>query len=158
MYVDDIEHYLSHGMLCTKDGQKVTSATQSEADTWSIGLADGTRGLINADDLRIYMRTFFTTIEGELIAMFPFEADDFNPDHCMSYMHVGQHSGAYFAYWSAAWRNKKPLDPVEVAKLTKELESIGYYVEVLPRPMPRGLKMSAAHARRKQIDNLFKKR
>lgn len=57
---------------------------------------------------------------GEIIALFP---DEMNYCFCASYMHIGQHSDAYYAY---VVRNTKPATQEEYQPLLNELISIGY--------------------------------
>jgi len=64
--------------------------------------------------------------EGDIIALFPYEIDNYHGD-CMSYMHVGQHSGAnYFG----CIKGTKPAKKEEYQNLYNELLSIGYKPEV----------------------------
>jgi len=66
-------------------------------------------------------------INGDIIALFPeIEGGANQKGECMSYMHVGQHSGAAYALIY----NTKPAKPDEYADLFAELEGIGYNLDV----------------------------
>lgn len=73
------------------------------------------------------MRTqvMFKRFKGSIIALFPNEIAD-NKGNIMSYECLGQHGGAHPALKKC--RNAKPS---EYANLRRELESIGYELEVL---------------------------
>lgn len=62
---------------------------------------------------------------GEIIALFPYEI--WNRSDITSYMHVGQHSGACYG---GCIRETKLAKPNEYEPLKKELETIGYNLEV----------------------------
>lgn len=62
--------------------------------------------------------------------MFPYESWNYLEGTCMSYMHVGQHSGSYY---TALLDNTVPAKPTEYKALKKELESIGYNLIVRKR-------------------------
>ncbi len=64
--------------------------------------------------------------ENEVIALFPEIPSDRYGYECLSYMHIGQHSGAspYLVY------RTNPAMPVEYADLARELEDLGYVLEV----------------------------
>lgn len=63
---------------------------------------------------------------GQLIALFPYEYDDYAAYKCSSYMHVGQHASADAS--AVISRTKAvPLTDQDVIDLTRELEDvIGY--------------------------------
>jgi hypothetical protein len=69
----------------------------------------------------------------DLIALFPFEdwADD---GSCSSYQKIGQHGAADYKYCISASR---PATPDEYRSLKRELENIGYCLEVRPRKFGR---------------------
>lgn len=66
--------------------------------------------------------------EGDVIAYFPEVPFDGAAKFCMSYQHVGQHGGA-----SPSLSITKPASPDEYAGLQRELESIGYDLEIRTR-------------------------
>jgi hypothetical protein len=63
--------------------------------------------------------------EGDIIALFP-HIDDGNY-RCLSYMQLGQHSGADYELVVAI---SVPAQPFEYEKLFRELEGIGYNLDV----------------------------
>jgi len=64
--------------------------------------------------------------DGDILALFPKEIADSN-GNCMSYEHVGQHGAA--AYGGCVYKTK-PAKPSEYAALKRELEGIGYNLDV----------------------------
>lgn len=70
----------------------------------------------------------FRKIRGEVIAFFPTVLGTYDPHSCLSYMRVGQHGSAEA---SAAYTS--PATAEEYAPLLRELESIGYELEVKGR-------------------------
>jgi hypothetical protein len=63
---------------------------------------------------------------GEVIALFPYELDDYQGYKCSSYMHVGQHASAGYSAIVSCTKPAKLTD-VDVVALTAELEhQIGY--------------------------------
>lgn len=74
--------------------------------------------------VKVIFRTFHSG--GEVIALFPEVPVDNQYGHCVSYAHVGQH-GAASVDLSGYTR---PSTPEEIAPLLRELEAIGYKVEV----------------------------
>jgi hypothetical protein len=71
--------------------------------------------------------------DDEVIALFPEIPADNQGLLCLSYMHVGQHGHADCSIVS---RETRPASPSEYAPLKKELESIGYVLEVRERITP----------------------
>jgi len=69
---------------------------------------------------------------GEIIALFPEIPHDVNGITCSSYMHVGQHGASSLGLHDVS----KPAKPEEYAPLQRELESIGYDLQVIKR-LPR---------------------
>ena len=67
--------------------------------------------------------------EGDIIALFPYEDCD-DQGNCTSYQHYGQHGAADYSY---CIRITKPASPKEYGPLKKELENIGYELEVKKR-------------------------
>lgn len=65
---------------------------------------------------------------GEVIALFPYEIAD-KAGNITSYMHVGQHSAASLEIIG----NTVPALPDEYADLQKELEGIGYNLDIRKR-------------------------
>lgn len=68
--------------------------------------------------------------DGSIIALFPLEPWDVNGLQCSSYMHNGQHGGANTGIVNGP---TKPAKTEEYASLKKELESIGYDLEIIQR-------------------------
>lgn len=66
--------------------------------------------------------------DNQCIALFPAIAGDMNPDHCSSYMHIGQHGAAHY---SGVMRATRVASPEEYADLKRELEGLGYNLKVL---------------------------
>lgn len=60
---------------------------------------------------------------GNIIALFPTIPSDYAGLYCMSYEHIGQHSGAY--YFGVLSHTKLAM-PEEYADLLNELVTIGY--------------------------------
>lgn len=67
--------------------------------------------------------------DGDIIALFPNEIVDHN-GNCSSYMHVGQHSAA--GYTGVVY-GTKPAESREYETLKRELESIGYNLNIKKR-------------------------
>lgn len=63
--------------------------------------------------------------EGDILALFP-EIDEGNYK-CSSYMHIGQHSGADY---TGCIQSTKAAIPEEYADLKRELEGLGYDLDV----------------------------
>ena len=61
--------------------------------------------------------------DGEILALFPGEPHDAARGLCISYQHIGQHSGADYAGCMAS---TKRATAAEYAPLLKELRQIGY--------------------------------
>ena len=72
---------------------------------------------------------------GDIIALFPEYPTDINGRYCDSYMHIGQHGAADYAYllrWTV------PATPEEYAELKRELEThYDYEIEVYQRRTPQ---------------------
>lgn len=64
--------------------------------------------------------------DGEVIALFPAEEWD-HKGNCASYIHVGQHGAADYCLLLQTTRLAKPS---EYEALRKELESIGYNLDI----------------------------
>lgn len=65
---------------------------------------------------------------GDLLALFPDE--DYGNGLIMSYQRVGQHSGADYTYCISA---SIPVSELEAKPLVRELESIGYNLQIIKR-------------------------
>ncbi len=65
-----------------------------------------------------------------VIALFPREPGDSNPETCMSYEHIGQHGAAHFVQVMGATHRASKR---EYTELLTELESIGYDLTVAQR-------------------------
>jgi hypothetical protein len=66
---------------------------------------------------------------GDIVAVFPRELGDGNPDNCLCYQHIGQHGSC-----EVAWVNKHtlPAEPAEYADLFNELTNCcGYDLVVM---------------------------
>lgn len=68
--------------------------------------------------------------DGEVIAIFPQVASDYDSYHCMSYMHIGQHSACNP---SGVIQATKRASKTEYEPLERELASIGYSLEIIER-------------------------
>ena len=77
--------------------------------------------------------------EGDILALFPAERGD-NNWAVSSYMHVGQHGAADY---TGCIRLTKPATPEEYAPLKRELESIGYVLDVKKRFISKKQKAGA---------------
>lgn len=64
---------------------------------------------------------------GNVLALFPYELCDSVGKQCMSYEHVGQHGAADYSH---CIDSTVPALPSQYQALYKELESIGYDLEV----------------------------
>lgn len=67
--------------------------------------------------------------DGQTIALFPYEPWNHRGD-VTSYMHIGQHGAADYA---GVIQDTKPATPEQYAPLQRELESIGYNLQILKR-------------------------
>ena len=76
---------------------------------------------------RCIFRVFKDT--GDLVALFPNEIAD-NSGNCMSYMKIGQHGAADY---NGVMKITKRCRASEYQDLKKELESIGYNLDVKMR-------------------------
>lgn len=73
-------------------------------------------------------RVIFRKFEGEVIALFPELPGDSNfYATCLSYQHLGQHGSASVDLCA---EGTTPATPAEYADLKKELESLGYILQV----------------------------
>lgn len=68
--------------------------------------------------------------DGEIIAVFPEIPSTPNPATCLIYAHVGQHANADCR---SILRNTAPATPKEYGPLMRELETIGYWLDVRKR-------------------------
>lgn len=75
-------------------------------------------------------KVVFRWWEGAVIALFPEEPADYAGYDCESYMHVGQHGASSDV---EIVRNSRPATPDEYAGLKRELERLGYRLEVRQR-------------------------
>lgn len=73
----------------------------------------------------------YCSADEEVIALFPEIPATMNPNECQSYVHYGQHGAAM-----ASGHNWKLATPEEYAPLKKELESIGYNLDIRKRSCP----------------------
>jgi hypothetical protein len=84
----------------------------------------------NQDITHVVFRQF----QDEIVALFPYEAWDYDENYCAAYSHIGQHSAADYGHIIS---KSKPLQPEQYAELKSELESIGYNLKVLKRANSR---------------------
>ncbi len=73
----------------------------------------------------------FRKIKGEVVALFPCLPGTNNANTCESYMHTGQHSAA-----TTDTRGWPLATPEEYAPLARELEQIGYNLDIRRRSCP----------------------
>lgn len=73
-------------------------------------------------------RVIFRKFDGELVAIFPDEPGTNDPSTCMSYSHDGQHGSCDPSYLMNA---TKQATSDEFETLKKELEGLGYHLEVI---------------------------
>lgn len=84
---------------------------------------------------KVIFRTFkprpeFQEAGGDVIAIFPELPGDSNPYRtCLSYQHIGQHGAMIVDYTDIT----RPASPAEYADLQRELESIGYDLDIRKR-------------------------
>jgi len=67
---------------------------------------------------------------GDIIALFPEIPSDIFGRYCLSFEHIGQHSGADFY---GVIQATKPVSAAEAAPLAQELERIGYILRPIKR-------------------------
>jgi len=72
--------------------------------------------------------------EGDILAIFPEIPSDPWGAECMVYQHIGQHGGGDC---NLMMRATKPARPSEYKELKKELEGIGYVLDVHEKSTPR---------------------
>lgn len=65
--------------------------------------------------------------EGNVIALFPYDKSTRDDSSCSSYEHFGQHGDADYQH---CIENSRSAEPLEYDFLLKELEGIGYTLEV----------------------------
>lgn len=65
--------------------------------------------------------------DGHILALFPELPSDRYGHNCLSYQHVGQHSGAWY---QGCIQNSRPATPEEYAPLHRELTRRGYRLVV----------------------------
>lgn len=70
--------------------------------------------------------------DDQIIALFPYIAE--NRFYVLSYMHLGQHSGAYYP---EVINSTKPATPEQYKPLADELTVIGYNLQVIKRAYSR---------------------
>jgi hypothetical protein len=85
----------------------------------------------------------FKISHGEVLAVFPTVVGTSSPYTCSCYAHVGQHSSCD-AHAAASLRAAKPA---EYAALKRELEQIGYKLEIRTRFSQRDLADRKAQVR-----------
>ena len=83
--------------------------------------------------------------EGDIIALFPEVPADNAGILCMSYMQIGQHSGAN--YYNVVHKTKRAT-PDEYANLYRELERIGYKLRAIQKAMYKSHVKCRENARR----------
>lgn len=75
---------------------------------------------------------------GEILALFPQIPESYNGYSCSCYAHVGQHSGADPMVVVGQTR---PAKPAEYADLKRELEGLGYDLQVASKCTSRDFKI-----------------
>lgn len=75
----------------------------------------------------VHFRKFKGDFDGQVTAVFPYVTETCTDVAC--YAHIGQHSICCFDYVGIS----KPATPKEYSDLKKELESIGYEVNVIKK-------------------------
>ena len=83
-----------------------------------------------AETVVIFRKEKSGEFKGDIFALFPYEAYDFDKKLCNCYQHVGQHSGANYNHCIAT---STLASPEEYADLKAELESIGYNLKIQKR-------------------------
>lgn len=71
----------------------------------------------------------FVNLEGKVLALFPnelYSPDLYGKTLIVSYMHIGQHGSA-----SSKFMRRKSVSAEKYSSLKKELESLGYNLEVI---------------------------
>lgn len=71
---------------------------------------------------------FYIDNDGDVVAVFPFEKYDNHSNYIVCYAHIGQHSACNPEYVKTL---TKTNDPNVYGELKKELEDIGYCLEIL---------------------------
>lgn len=74
-------------------------------------------------------RVKFVNLEGSVLALFPdeiYNRELFGKTQIMSYMRIGQHGAA-----ARSFMRRKSLPKEKYLPLKKELESIGYVLEII---------------------------
>lgn len=75
-------------------------------------------------------KVLFRMLDHEVVALFPAEAATVgNPQHCLCYAHIGQHSAADIGIIGRS----RPATPEEYAPLAEELRRIGYTLDIRQR-------------------------
>ncbi|UBF29931.1 hypothetical protein K9N68_37610 (plasmid) [Kovacikia minuta CCNUW1] len=88
----------------------------------------------HGDEVDVIFRVFTKT--GQVIAFFPEMIADSNPNNCLSYMHVGQHSAADYSALAHSTKENKWTPQTRMAKveeyssLKTELEGLGYVLAI----------------------------
>jgi hypothetical protein len=73
------------------------------------------------------VKVIFRHFQDDIIALFPEEVGTLDPDTCMSYMHIGQHSSAHLNF--VMFNSKNPYKvkkAKQVKELKDELKDMGY--------------------------------
>ena len=84
---------------------------------------------------------------GQILALMPYEITCHSL-MCSSYQHIGQHSGADYTY---CIRSTKPATEHEYSILKRELENIGYIVNVINRVNPNTLYKAQCEFRKRYL-------
>jgi len=75
------------------------------------------------------VNVIFRYWKGETIALFPYEIND-GEGNVMSYMHIGQHSGADYTH---IIKHSKPATLEQYTDLYVELTGIGYNLKIIKK-------------------------
>lgn len=77
----------------------------------------------------IFRKVKSGSFKGTIEAFFPYEIND-NSGNVVCYAHLGQHSGASWAYFL---ENTVPAKEIDYMPLKRELESLGYNLKVIKK-------------------------
>jgi hypothetical protein len=93
----------------------------------------------------------FRVSDGEVTAVFPEEPADVAGFGMSCYAHVGQHSACSLEWYHST----RPATPAEYADLKRELERIGYVLQVYKRMTQRHRQLFRERVRQKLIGGEF---
>lgn len=79
----------------------------------------------------VVFRVFTKDFKGDVVALFPVLPGTNDPNTCLAYEHIGQHSTADYAY--VVGKLSRPALPCEYRDLKRELENVGYNLDIRRR-------------------------